>query len=77
MAAKIDPLLPVIVAGRPMHFNNLHRAKMIAEAPRDQLAAMALEQIEFAQAEALQRRTWDDDRAGLIAAQPVGAITHG
>jgi len=60
---KIDPLLPVIFAGRPMHFNNLHRAKIIAEARRQDVTAIALEQIEFAQAEALQRRAWDDERA--------------
>ena len=62
---NIDPLLPMIVAGRPMHFNNLHRAKMIAEAPRSELPATALAMIEFAQAEALQRRTWEDERARI------------
>lgn len=58
---KIDPLLPMIVAGRPMHFNNLHRAKIIAEASRKDAEAVALAMIEFAQAEALQRRSWEED----------------
>jgi hypothetical protein len=65
MSNTIDPLLPLIVAGRPMHFNNLHRAKMIVEAPRSELHATALAMIEFAQAEALQRRTWEDERVRI------------
>jgi hypothetical protein len=71
-AMPIDPLLPLIMAHRPLALNNRTRAKSLADLPidarnlaqtRERLAAAILEQIEFAQAEALARAGWHDGEA--------------
>lgn len=74
---SVDPLLPMIMAHRPLAMNNRLRAQIVADTPidardlagtRERLCAAILEQIVFAQAEALTRSDWPDESAPQIGA---------
>lgn len=67
MSNKVDPLLPLIVHGRSLALNNNSRAQLVAQvlidvrdmrATRLRIEQAVLEQIEFAQAEAIARQNW-------------------